>query len=65
MKNLLNKLNQETPFTWEIQRNGVRYTILCEETEVHDPESGSYLTDMDATTYNAWLQKLTDMIHEI
>jgi hypothetical protein len=65
MKDLLQKLNLESSFTWEVKTDGTKYTILCEQMDVHDPESGSYITDMDETTCNAWLQKLADMIHEI
>lgn len=64
MEKYIDALNATSPFTWAIEKNGDRYTILCEYLEIHDPESGKYLTDMDEVTCNEWLVKLTSMTIE-
>ena len=58
---LLQKLNADSPFVWEVRTDGHDFTILCEETEVHDPETGAYLTDLSREVCEEWLQKIIDM----
>lgn len=55
---LLMKLNDVSPFVWEIRTDGYNYTIMCEGLEVHDPDSGRYLTDMSPENCETWLKKL-------
>lgn len=58
---LLRQLIRRSPFLWEVKTDGVDYTILCEGTEVHDPESGIYLTDLTELDCEIWLEKLVKM----
>lgn len=58
MFDLLRELNDVSPFVWEIRTDGYNYTIMCEGLEVHDPDSGRYLTDMSPENCEAWLKKL-------
>lgn len=46
MINVLQKLNDVSPFLWELVTDGHRYTILCEGVGVHDAKTGIELTDM-------------------
>ena len=55
---LLQKVNDVTPFRWELLTDGVKYTILCEGIEVHDAKSGVMLTDMSPKKCEAWLRIL-------
>lgn len=55
---LLMKLNDVSPFVWEIRTDGYNYTIMCEGLEVHDPDSGRYLTDMSPENCETWLRVL-------
>lgn len=57
----LQQLNEISPFKWEILTNGNKFTILCEDSDCHDPDTDTYLTDLDADACNAWLQKIIDM----
>lgn len=61
MKKYIDALNSISPFSWALEKSGDRYTILCEDLEIHDPESGAYLTNMDRDTCKEWLVKLTSM----
>ena len=61
MGQLLKTLNRRSPFLWEVHTDGTDYTILCEGTEVHDPESGIYLTDLTELDCEIWLEKLVSM----
>lgn len=61
MKKYIDALNAISPFSWALEKSGDRYTILCEDLEIHDPESGKYLTDMDEATCKEWLVRLTSM----
>jgi hypothetical protein len=58
---LLQKLNADSPFVWEVRTDGHDFMILCEETEVHDPKTGAYLTDLSREVCAEWLQKIVDM----
>ena len=61
MKKLLEQLNEISPFTWEIEKEGSLYTILCEQAEVHDPDSGMYLNNLSKTACENWLNKILMM----
>lgn len=61
MTEMLKELNSVSPFTWEIQTDGTNYTILCEGLEVHDPESGTYLTNIDKSSCEIWVRKILDL----
>ena len=51
-------LNNNSPFLWEIRTDGQSYTIMCEDAEVFDPDTGEYLTNMTTAECEVWLQDL-------
>lgn len=51
-------LNNNSPFLWEVRTDGKSYTIMCEDAEVFDPDSGEYLTNMTAAECEVWLTNL-------
>lgn len=61
MWSLIQSLNDHSPFLWEVRTDGRNYTILCEDGEVHDPESDTYLTDLDMEDCRTWLKDLIRM----
>lgn len=61
MQKLLEHLNKTSPFTWEIEKEGSLYTILCEQMEVHDPDSGMYLNNLSRIACENWLKKIIMM----
>lgn len=54
----LAKLNDISPFTWEILTDGYRFTVLCEGGEVHDSKTGIELTNMSLKKCWFWLSVL-------
>ena len=58
MINVLQKLNDVSPFLWELVTDGHRYTILCEGVGVHDAKTGIELTDMSEKKCEFWLRTL-------
>lgn len=51
-------LNSNSPFLWEVRTDGKSYTIMCEDAEVFDPDTGEYLTNMTAAECEVWLTNL-------
>lgn len=51
-------LNSNSPFLWEVRTDGKSYTILCEDAEVFDPDTGEYLTDISLNQCEVWLTNL-------
>lgn len=58
MIELLQKLNDLSPFRWELVTDGHLYTVLCEGIGVCDEKSGVELTDMSEKKCEFWLRKL-------
>lgn len=59
--NLIRGLNRISPFTWELEIEGNSFTILCEESEVRDPETGTMLSNLSEASCQEWLARIIRM----
>lgn len=61
MTEILRKINEISPFTWEIVNDGDTFTILCEGAECRDPRNGKDLTNMTASECAEELETIVNL----